>query len=49
MTCTTGTSRARVTYGKRPLSGEIETQLKSLIGLLVTERIAGPYRGPCRK
>ena len=49
MTCTTGTSRARVTYGKKPLSGEIETQLKSPKGLLVTERIAGPYRGPCRK
>ncbi len=49
MTCTTGTSRARVTYGKKPLSGEIETQLKSPKVLLVTERIAGPYRGPCRK
>ena len=49
MTCTTGISRAHFTYGKRHLSGEIETRLKSPGGLLVRERITGHYRGPCRK
>ena len=49
MTCTTGTSRTHVIYGKRNLSGEIETQLKSPKGGLVTERVAGHTRGPCRK
>ena len=49
MTCTTGTSRTHVIYGKRNLSGEIETQLKSPKGGLVTERVAGHTREPCRK